>query len=239
MFEYIRIRCNTMRPYVIVNVAMSADGKLSTRQRRQVRISGEEDFKRVDRLKAESDAVMVGIGTVLADDPSLTVKSPYLTSQRREKGKEEHPIRVVVDSRLRISPDASVLHKGEGIRVVACSRLADDARICAIAPLATVIRAGDQQVDLAVLLDELFSMGVRQLMVEGGGTLIWSLIEGGLVDEISCFIGDLIIGGDDAPTLADGTGFIKEALFVKLRLISVEPLDQGVLLCWKVAGRST
>lgn len=239
MFEYIRIRCNTMRPYVIVNVAMSADGKLSTRQRRQVRISGEEDFKRVDRLKAESDAVMVGIGTVLADDPSLTVKSPDLTSQRREKGKEEHPIRVVVDSRLRIPPDASVLHKGEGIRVVACSRLADDARICAIAPLATVIRAGDQQVDLAVLLDELFSMGVRQLMVEGGGTLIWSLIEGGLVDEISCFIGDLIIGGADAPTLADGTGFINEALFVKLRLISVELLDQGVLLCWKVAGQST
>jgi len=239
MFEYITIRCNTMRPYVIVNVAMSADGKLSTRQRRQVRISGEEDFKRVDRLKAESDAVMVGIGTVLADDPSLTVKSSDLKSQRREQGKKEHPIRVVVDSRLRIPPDASVLHKGEGIRVVACSRLADDARMCAIAPLATVIRAGDQRVDLAVLLDELSSMGVRQLMVEGGGTLIWSLLEGGLVDEISCFIGDQIIGGVDAPTLADGTGFINEASFVKLRLISVEPLDQGVLLCWKVAGRST
>ncbi|MDD1712997.1 MAG: 2,5-diamino-6-(ribosylamino)-4(3H)-pyrimidinone 5'-phosphate reductase [Methanoregulaceae archaeon] len=227
-----------MRPYVIVNVAMSADGKLSTRQRRQVRISGEEDFKRVDRLKAASDAVMVGIGTVLADDPSLTVKSPDLKSQRRKQGKDEHPIRVVVDSRLRIPPKASVLHNGEGLRVIACSRLADDARICAIAPLATVIQAGDQRVDLAVLLDELSMMGVRQLMVEGGGTLIWSLLEFGLVDEISCFIGGLIIGGEDAPTLADGIGFIDEASFAKLRLISVEPLDQGVLLCWKVIGRS-
>ena len=238
MFEYIWIRCNTMRPYVIVNVAMSADGKLSTRQRRQVRISGEEDFKRVDRLKAASDAVMVGIGTVLADDPSLTVKSPDLKSQRRKQGKDEHPIRVVVDSRLRIPPKASVLHNGEGLRVIACSQLADDARICAIAPLATVIQAGDQRVDLAVLLDELSMMGVGQLMVEGGGTLIWSLLEFGLVDEISCFIGGLIIGGEDAPTLADGIGFINEASFVKLRLISVEPLDQGVLLCWKVIGRS-
>jgi 2,5-diamino-6-(ribosylamino)-4(3H)-pyrimidinone 5'-phosphate reductase len=238
MFEYIWIRCNTMRPYVIVNVAMSADGKLSTRQRRQVRISGEEDFKRVDRLKAASDAVIVGIGTVLADDPSLTVKSPDLKSQRRKQGKDEHPIRVVVDSRLRIPPEASVLHNGEGLRVIACSRLADDARLCAIAPLATVIQAGDQQVDLAVLLDELSMMGVGQLMVEGGGTLIWSLLEFGLVDEISCFIGGLIIGGEDAPTLADGIGFIDEASFVKLRLINVEPLDQGVLLCWKVIGRS-
>jgi 2,5-diamino-6-(ribosylamino)-4(3H)-pyrimidinone 5'-phosphate reductase len=238
MFEYIWIRCNTMRPYVIVNVAMSADGKLSTRQRRQVRISGEEDFKRVDRLKAASDAVIVGIGTVLADDPSLTVKSPDLKSQRRKQGKDEHPIRVVVDSRLRIPPEASVLHNGEGLRVIACSRLADDARICAIAPLATVIQAGDQQVDLAVLLDELSMMGVGQLMVEGGGTLICSLLEFGLVDEISCFIGGLIIGGEDAPTLADGIGFIDEASFVKLRLINVEPLDQGVLLCWKVIGRS-
>ncbi|MEI7648565.1 MAG: dihydrofolate reductase family protein, partial [Methanomicrobiales archaeon] len=64
-----------MRPYVVVNVAMSADGKISTRERRQVKISGAQDFSRVDKLKAGSDAVMVGIGTVLADDPSLTVKS--------------------------------------------------------------------------------------------------------------------------------------------------------------------
>ncbi len=64
-----------MRPYVVVNIAMSADGKISTRERRQVRISGAQDRNRVDKLKAGCDAIMVGIGTVLADDPSLTVKS--------------------------------------------------------------------------------------------------------------------------------------------------------------------
>lgn len=227
-----------MRPYVTVNVAMSADGKLSTRQRRQVRISGDEDFKRVDRLKADSDAVMVGIGTVLADDPSLTVKSPELKKMRLDQGKDEHPIRVVVDSRLRIPSHASVLHKGEGRRVVACSQLAGQAEIRAIEPFAKVIRAGTTKVDLPVLLGELASLGVRRLMVEGGGTLIWSLLEGGLVDEISCFIGGMIIGGADAPTLVDGTGFIQETSFVRLQLNDLKRLDQGVLLCWKVSHPS-
>lgn len=118
-----------MRPYVFVNVATSADGKISTRERRQVRISGKNDFSRVDCLKAGSDAVMVGIGTVLADDPSLTVKSPELKAERKGKGLEEHPVRVVVDSRLRIPSDASVLHKGEGKRIIACAASAGAGRI--------------------------------------------------------------------------------------------------------------
>src|SRR5512138_2904809 len=113
-----------MRPYVIVNTAMSADGKLSTRERRQVKISGSQDFQRVDRLKAGSDAVMVGIGTVLADDPSLTVKSEECRSRRKDRGVEEHPARIVVDSTARIPLDASVLHKGPGKRIVAVSRRA-------------------------------------------------------------------------------------------------------------------
>ena len=111
-----------MRPYVIVNIAMSADGKISTRERRQVRISGAEDFTRVDRLKGGCDAVMVGIGTVLADDPSLTVKSEECRQYRRNRGWDEHPVRIVVDSAGRTPPDASILHKGEGTRVIAVSK---------------------------------------------------------------------------------------------------------------------
>ena len=114
-----------MRPYVVVNVAMSADGKLSTRERRQVKISGAQDFNRVDRLKASSDAVMVGIGTVLADDPSLTVKGEECRQHRINRGVDEHPARIVVDSRARIPPEASILHKGTGLRIVAVSENAD------------------------------------------------------------------------------------------------------------------
>jgi 2,5-diamino-6-(ribosylamino)-4(3H)-pyrimidinone 5'-phosphate reductase len=223
-----------MRPSVVVNVAMSADGKLSTRERRQVKISGAEDFARVDRLKTDCDAVMVGIGTVLADDPSLTVKNPDLKSQRQQEGKAEHPVRVVIDSRARITPDAAVLNKGDGLRVVAVSRRADPIRVDGLRAKATVIVAGETEVDLSQVLDELGAMGIRRLMVEGGGTLIAGLVRARLVDEIYTYIGSIVIGGKDAPTLADGPGWTKETEFARLVLAEVTRMDDGILIHWTV-----
>jgi 2,5-diamino-6-(ribosylamino)-4(3H)-pyrimidinone 5'-phosphate reductase len=223
-----------MRPHVWVNVAMSADGKLSTRERRQVKISGKDDFSRVDLLKSESDAVMVGIGTVLADDPSLTVKSPALKEKRKERGVDENPVRVVVDSRLRCPRHASLLHKGEGRRIIACNNRADPDKAVELEAYSTVIRTGDDRVDLQKLLSKLYDLGIRNLMVEGGGTLIWALFEADLVDELTCFVGNMIIGGGTAPTLADGEGFIREDRFVTLALESVDRMDEGVLLTWRV-----
>jgi 2,5-diamino-6-(ribosylamino)-4(3H)-pyrimidinone 5'-phosphate reductase len=223
-----------MRPHVWVNVAMSADGKLSTRERRQVKISGKEDFSRVDLLKSGSDAIMVGIGTVLADDPSLTIKSPALKEKRKERGMEENPVRIVVDSRLRCPGDASLLHKGEGRRIIACSNRADQEKADLLGAYATVIRAGEDRVDLKELLAGLYDMGICRLMVEGGGTLIWALFEADLVDELTCFVGNMIIGGGTAPTLADGTGFIREDVFIRLDLESADRMDEGVLLTWRV-----
>ncbi len=223
-----------MRPSVVVNVAMSADGKLSTRERRQVKISGADDFSRADRLKADCDAVMVGIGTVLADDPSLTVKNPDYKRERQRRGKPEHPARVVIDSRARIPLDAAVHRKGEGVRVVAVSGRADPDRVRALGAMATVIVAGETEVDLGRVLDELGAMGIRRLMVEGGGTLIAGLIRAGLVDEIYTFVGDIIIGGKDAPTPADGPGWIREAEFTRLVLADVSRVDDVVLLHWTV-----
>jgi 2,5-diamino-6-(ribosylamino)-4(3H)-pyrimidinone 5'-phosphate reductase len=223
-----------MRPYVVVNVAMSADGKLSTRERRQVRISGKQDFNRVDRLKAGSDAVMVGIGTVLADDPSLTVKSEECRQYRLKKGFPDNPARIVVDSRARIPPGASVLHKGSGLRIVAVSEKADPARVDSLKTSATVISAGKEEVDLAALMDELGALGIRRIMVEGGGELIAGMIKAGLVNEICTFIGNMIIAGKDAPTLADGEGFLAEDEFPRLTLIGTRRIEDGVLLHWKV-----
>mgnify|MGYP001172886192 CR=1 FL=1 len=228
-----------MRPYVVVNVAMSADGKLSTRERRQVKISGTEDFNRVDRLKAGSDAVMVGIGTVLADDPSLTVKGEEYRLHRQNQGMDEHPVRVVVDSRARTPPGASILHKGSGKRIVAVSTKADPARVAALRHAATVITAGDDHVDLALLMDELGAMGIRRIMVEGGGELIAGLVRAGLVDEIYTFIGNLIIGGRSAPTLADGDGFLAGDAFPRLTLIESRRIGDGILLHWTVERQAT
>jgi 2,5-diamino-6-(ribosylamino)-4(3H)-pyrimidinone 5'-phosphate reductase len=223
-----------MRPYVVVNIAMSADGKISTRERRQVRISGAQDFTRVDRLKAGCDAVMVGIGTVLADDPSLTVKSEECRNYRRKQGWDDHPVRIVVDSSGRIPPEASILHKGEGKRVVAVSKRADVTKISLLGKKTTVIVAGEDEVDLCALMNELGAMGIHRVMVEGGGTLIAGLIEAGLVNEIYTFIGNIIIGGKDAPTFTEGEGFILESAFPRLTLLEARRIDQGILLHWNV-----
>lgn len=223
-----------MRPFVFVNIAMSADGKISTGKRRQVRISGNEDYLRVDRIKAESDAIMVGIGTVLADNPSLTVKSPELRASRRAAGKDENPIRIVVDSRGRTPLDADILHKGSGKRIIAVSREAPEDAVDALRKRAAVIVAGDETVDLAALLAELHRQGIRRLMVEGGGTLIWTLFEQGLVDELQVFIGSIVIGGKDAPTPADGAGFLQEMDFTRLHLLDAGQIDDGLLVRWSV-----
>jgi len=217
------------RPNVIINSAMSADGKISSVDRKQVRISGPDDMARVKLLRARSDAVMVGVGTVLADDPGLKVKSRDLRMMRSDRGLPENPMRVVVDSRARTPPKAEVL--GEGC-ILAVSRAAPEERLDRLKGKCEIVVAGEEKVDLGELLSILQKKGVERLMVEGGATLNWSLIEAGLVDEIIVFVGPMIIGGEGAPTLVDGPGFSDD--YPRLELVSVEALDGGVLLRWRV-----
>lgn len=223
-----------MRPYVYVNVAMSADGKISTTARRQVRISGQEDFSRVDRLRASCDGIMVGIGTVLSDNPSLTIKSDILKRNRLREGRDENPVRIVVDSHARTPPDADLLHKGAGRRIIAVSRSASSDKIAALENTAEIIIAGNHEVDLVALMEKVAERGIKRLMVEGGGTLIFSLFASGLVDEFCTFVGNMVIGGASAPTPADGYGFSVDDQFARLKLLRVVPMDSGVLIRWKV-----
>jgi 2,5-diamino-6-(ribosylamino)-4(3H)-pyrimidinone 5'-phosphate reductase len=218
------------RPMVIINSAISADGKISSFERRQVRISGKSDLERVDALRAESDAVMVGVGTVLADDPGLKVKSERLRKVRLDQGKPENPVRVVADSLARIPTGAQVM--GEGC-IVAVSAAAPQERLKKLARRCEIIQCGDKKVDLREMLSILYERGVERLMVEGGGTLNWSMVQEGLVDEIYTYTGALIIGGKDAPTLVDGIGYASD--FPRLKLISLEKLDDGALLKWRLA----
>jgi 2,5-diamino-6-(ribosylamino)-4(3H)-pyrimidinone 5'-phosphate reductase len=218
------------RPVVIINSAISADGKISSFKRRQVRISGKADLDRVDALRAESDAIMVGVGTVLADDPGLRVKSERLRKVRVDEGKPENPLRVVADSLARIPLNAQIL--GEGC-IVAVSASAPQERLANLTQRCEVVQCGDKNVDLRELLSVLHEKGVERLLVEGGGTLNWSMVSEGLVDEIYTYIGALIIGGRDAPTLVDGIGYASD--FPRLKLISLEKLDDGALLKWRLA----
>ncbi|MFB6101234.1 MAG: 2,5-diamino-6-(ribosylamino)-4(3H)-pyrimidinone 5'-phosphate reductase [Haloplanus sp.] len=221
---------------VVVNAATSLDGKLSTRERRQVRISGDADFDRVDRLRAAADAVLVGVGTVLADDPHLGVKSEARRVERLRNGRPANPARVVADSRARTPPDATLLDDdAETYLLVADAAPAD--RVDALrAAGATVIRTGDDRVDLPAAVDALEADGIDRLLAEGGGELIFSLFEAGLVDELSVFVGSLVVGGRDAPTLADGEGFVED--FPTLDLVGVDRLDDGVVLRYEVKGGS-
>ncbi|ESP87651.1 dihydrofolate reductase family protein [Candidatus Halobonum tyrrellensis] len=257
--------------YVHVNAAVSADGKLSSRRRDQVAISGAADFDRVDRIRAAADAVMVGVGTVLADDPQLTVDEEDRRVHRLRNGRPGNPARVVADSRARTPPDARVLDDAAETYVLVTDRADPDAVDALDDAGAEVVvvgadgrdpedgRAGADdgasgdgdasgndsagrdadggdgasgRVDLSAALAELGDRGVDRLMVEGGGELIFSLFAAGLVDELTLYVGSLLVGGRDAPTLADGEGFVDG--FADLELVEVERLDDGVLLSYRV-----
>lgn len=216
--------------HVHVNAATSVDGKLSTRRREQVAISGTADFERVDRVRASSDAVLVGVGTVLADDPSLL---RHDERHRRDLDKSGHPARVIADSRARTPADAEVL-AGPATTYVLVTDAAPASRINALERAGAIpIVAGDRQVALPEALDALEARGIERLLVEGGGELIFSLFADDLVDELTLFLGSIVIGGRDAPTLADGEGFVDE--FTELDLRAVDKLDDGVVLSYDVA----
>ncbi|ELZ71779.1 5-amino-6-(5-phosphoribosylamino)uracil reductase [Haloferax prahovense DSM 18310] len=216
--------------HVHVNAAASLDGKLSSRRREQVMISGDDDFARVDEIRAAADAVAVGVGTVLADDPHLTLDDPDLVAAREERGDPPHPARVVADSRARTPTDARILDDAATTYVLVSEAAPADRREALESAGAELVVAGAERVSLPDAFDALESRGVDRLMVEGGGELIFSLFEAGLVDELTLYVGSMVIGGRDAPTLADGEGFVAD--FPKLSLRDVERVDDGVLLTY-------
>ena len=219
--------------YVHVNAAVSVDGKLSSRRREQVRISGDADFDRVDRIRAAADAVLVGVGTVLADDPHLTLDEEDRCVQRLRDGRPGNPARVVADSRARTPTDARILDD-EATTYLLVSDAADPDRVDALRGAgAEILSVGgdDGRVDLRAAFDALEREGIGRTMVEGGGEVIFSLFEADLVDELTVYVGSLVIGGREAPTLADGEGFVDG--FPRLELVDVARVDDGVLLSYE------
>ena len=208
---------------VTINAAMTLDGKIAT-ARGDSAISSKQDLVRVHRLRAGSDAVVVGVATVLADDPQLTV--------RHVKGK--NPARVIVDSRGRTPEDSRLLKAAGKVRtIIAVTEQAPAGNIGMMENAgAEVIVAGKEQVDLKSLFARLAKMGFRRLLVEGGGELNWSVLSLGLADELIVTVAPRIAGGRLAITLVEGDGFDTIAKGIKLKLSKVERIRAGELVLY-------
>lgn len=210
------------RPRIIINCAMSADGKIASPTRKQMRISCEEDIARMYQLRNECDAVLVGVGTILADDPKLTVKETYVSNPKQ-------PLRVVLDTKGRTPPDALVLNDITKTVVITAE---GTGRTYTGSHIEVVECKTDREgfIDLTCALDVLYHRGIRSLLVEGGGTIIWSFLNNKVVDDLYIFIGSCIIGGRETPTVAEGTGIRSGEDIILLKIVEVKRIGSGVLL---------
>ncbi|MBR1859348.1 MAG: bifunctional diaminohydroxyphosphoribosylaminopyrimidine deaminase/5-amino-6-(5-phosphoribosylamino)uracil reductase RibD [Selenomonadaceae bacterium] len=212
----------TKMPFVTLKTAMSLDGKIATASGQSQWITCAESRKRVHELRDINDAIMVGVGTVLADNPTLTA--------RIDGGK--NPIRIIVDSNARTPIEANVVTDGQAQTIIAVTENAPRNKIEALKNLGVdIITAGnDKRVDLTLLMRELGKRDITSVFVEGGGTLNFSLLNENLVDKLYAFIAPKIIGGRNALTSVEGDGFINLSDAALLHDIKTELVGDDVLI---------
>ncbi|HSG45839.1 MAG TPA: 2,5-diamino-6-(ribosylamino)-4(3H)-pyrimidinone 5'-phosphate reductase [Anaerolineales bacterium] len=226
------------RPFVFINVAMTADGKIDTFQRKGATISSPQDKERVDKLRAEADAVLVGGRTLLDEDPKLTVKANVLRAERIARGHTPNPIKVGVVSEAKLEIHSKFLHEGDARIVIFTTQRTSKKGLASLrARNVEVFVHEGERVDLSEMMSTLHKIGIKRLMVEGGATINFELIRLGLVDEVSAYVAPMIFGGENAPTMAAGSG-VERSAALQLNLIHMENWsDGGVLLHYKVENR--
>lgn len=213
------------RPKVLVNCAMTADGKIAMPDGERLTISSDEDFARVHKMRNRCDAILVGINTIIKDDPSLLVKKRFVRMPR-------HPLRVVLDSKGRVSAKAKVLDKKARTLIAVAHGNERKVRMKAKGNNVEVVAFGKGGVDLKLLLDHLTRNGIRSVMVEGGGEVIWSFLGKGLVDEMTIFVGNMVVGGK-GPASAAGKGASSKKAVIHLELVSAKSMKGGILLRYR------
>jgi len=208
------------KPLVAIKMAMSADGKTATRTGDSKWISSPESRAFVHRMRTGFDAVMVGAWTVGKDDPELT-----------SHGKGPNPIRIIIDGRLRISPDSKVARRKDGKTIVVVGEKADRARALAIQQSgARVFVCGKDDVDLERLMIALNAMGLRKILIEGGSELNASAIKAGIVDRLYLFIAPKIIGGRGAKGVVGGIGAARIKDSVALTGMKIRKMGPDLLI---------
>ena len=243
----------TKRPYVIMKTAMTLDGKIAAHTGDSKWVTNEESRKMVHELRSELAGVIVGIGTVLADDPMLTC---------RLEGNHHQPIRIVVDSNLRIPIDSQLVKTANEYRtIVACRHFdrseaerseveksslnvnkqkgfLDSLRSLEMTGAEIIeCQSNNNRVDINDLMTRLGSMGIDSLLLEGGGTLNAAFLEAGCVDEVWAFIAPKIIGGSDAKTPVAGKGIERMCDEVNLQNIDIQNINGDILIKGKICSR--
>lgn len=220
-------------PYVISKTAMTLDGKIAAYTGDSKWVTSEEARTYVHEMRHRLKGIMVGIGTVLADDPLLNV--------RLDKEEVSHPVRIVVDSDARIPLRSKLVQTAHEIPLILAvsENLSDEKRRLleskGVKIIALVRRA--EGLDLQSLMKALGALGIDSILLEGGGTLNWSMFKAGLVDEINAFIAPKIIGGTNAITPVEGQGFERMAQAIELDEWTSEEIGKDLLIKGSVHSR--
>lgn len=222
-------------PWVILNAAMTTDGKIDTVSRKGAGISSDQDWSRVDHLRAEVDAVMVGGHTLIAEDPRLTVKSPKLRQQRIDAGQPENPAKVGIISNAQIPTGGKFVTEGNASVYVFTTGKTNREQITTLQSAGVNVHLSkSHRVNLAEAMRHLKSAGINKVLLEGGGTLNAAMFAQGLINELRLYIAPRIFGGSTAPTLADGPGLpLDQAVHLSLQNIETLP-DGGILTTYLI-----
>jgi diaminohydroxyphosphoribosylaminopyrimidine deaminase/5-amino-6-(5-phosphoribosylamino)uracil reductase len=224
-FHYIR----TGRPYVVMKYAMTLDGKIAAYTGESKWITGEEARAHVQTQRHRFRGIMVGVGTVLADDPLLTC---------RMKG-GRNPIRIICDSKLRTPLDSQIVRTAAEVETILATCCVDTARYaayekkgCTVLPVKGQKKKDDQEgrVDLNDLMEQLGKRQIDSILLEGGGTLNWSALENGVVNAVQAYVAPKLFGGRDAKSPVEGCGVALPAEAALLSDVTVTKLGADILL---------
>jgi riboflavin-specific deaminase-like protein len=215
------------QPYVLLSAAVSLDGFLDDTGPERLLLSGPADFDRVDEVRAASDAILIGAGTLRTDNPRLLVNSPERRAARVAAGLPEYPVKVTVSASGDLDPAAQFWHTG-GEKVVYTTDKGAE-RLRGLARTADVVPLGPE-LDWRAILDHLGDVrGIRRLMVEGGGRVHTQLLQQGLADELQLAVAPVFVGEADAPRMF-GTGTYPGGPRSRLRLLETQPVGDIVLM---------
>lgn len=220
-------------PYVIISTAMSLDGCIDDTSPTRLILSNAEDFEQVDALRADCDAVLVGAGTLRADDPKLLVRSTQRQLQRHANGKPPQPLKITLTTTGRLNPGLQFFQLGDCEKFVYCPDEVRDRLASTIGSLATVIGGGGGAVPPEFVLTDLYDRGVRRLLVEGGSAINTLFLTAGLVDELRLAVAPFFVGEATAPRFVEA-GFFPHNQHQRMRLQGVEATGDMAVLHYRL-----